>query len=125
LAIALGIIESVQKVYATWTRCRETYAEPAGVLGIANSGKGSCFFMPHLDESNLILSRAESFKNTVHSIARKSKDCVYSPVNKSLNQHVGHGLSHFFSSTIHEPFMLHAQPTNTRTSKCKDRRWAI
>ena len=53
--IHLGVVEAIQEVNASRPGGRQTYPEFARVLGIAAGHEGGCFFVPHVDEANLVL----------------------------------------------------------------------
>jgi hypothetical protein len=61
LAVELGIVEPVQQMNAARSRCRNTGAEAAGVLGVGASHECGGFFVAHLNETDLFLPLAQRF----------------------------------------------------------------
>ena len=55
LAIALGVVQPIQQVNSARTRSRQAHAKPARVFGVAASRESGGFFMPNLNESDLVL----------------------------------------------------------------------
>jgi hypothetical protein len=59
----------------------------------AGHERGS-FFMPYLDKTDLLLVRAQRFHNAVDAVSRQTKNDIDSPIDQSLNQHIGSSFGH-------------------------------
>lgn len=57
LSIAFRVVEAIEQVDTPWTRGRKTNPQTAGEFGIAAGGEGGSFFVPHLNETQLVLMR--------------------------------------------------------------------
>ena len=86
--VHLGVVKSVQQMNAARARGRDTYAKPAGELCIGAGHKCSSLFVPHMDETNLVLLLAKSFKDAVDAIAGQSKYRVDSPGHQAFYQYI-------------------------------------
>ena len=74
--------------------------ELARELGPGAGHEGGRFFMPNLNEADLVLMLAQSFDDAVDAIAGYSEDGIDAPVEQSFNQNVTCGLSHFNFSRV-------------------------
>src|SRR5690348_7677442 len=97
LPIALGVVQAIQKVNATRARRSQTHAEPAGVLCVAARRESRRFFMPDLDEAQLILMRSKRLEDPVYPIAGKSKNDIDAPIDKPFQQDICNRFRHEFS----------------------------
>src|ERR1043165_114162 len=100
LAVTLGVVESVQEVYASGAGSGKTDAQASSVFGITAGCKSGSFFMTHLNKLYFVLPRSQGFKNSVHAVAWKSEDRIHAPVDEPLDQNIGHSLSHLSLSSI-------------------------
>ena len=73
------------------------HAEFAGVLGVTARGKGSRFLVPHLNELDLVLVRAQGLEKTVDAVAWEAEDVLHSPPDQSLDHQVGYRFRHRMS----------------------------
>ena len=73
LAVALGVVQAVQQVDAARARGRQADAEAAGVLGVAARGERRRLLVPHLDEADLVLVRAQRLEDAVDAVAGKAE----------------------------------------------------
>jgi hypothetical protein len=94
LAVAFGVIQSVQQVQSTRAGCRQAHAEPPGEFRIAACRKGGGFLVAHLNDFNAALPTPEGFKNTVDAVAWKTEDRVHFPVDEAIHQQICNGVCH-------------------------------
>src|ERR1700734_3225582 len=73
LQVAFGVIKTIQQMNASGTGGCKANSQTASELGVAASGEGGRFFVPHLDKSQFVLVRAQSFKNAVNTISREAE----------------------------------------------------
>ncbi len=90
LTVAFCIIQSIEQVDAARTRGCDAHAQFAAEFGIAAGGECRCFFMPDLDESDLVLVSSECFENSVYAVARQSEKDFDTPIDQSLNEQISH-----------------------------------
>lgn len=93
-SIHLGIVEPVEQMESAGAGCAETDPQLAGVLGVSACHKGGGFFMAHLDEPNLLLTLAQGFHDPVDAIAGQTKDDLYTPIVKGIDQNLCGCLCH-------------------------------
>ena len=62
LAVELGVVEAVEQVDAAGPGGGEADAELAGPFGIGAGHEGRRFLVPHLDEADLVLARAQRLR---------------------------------------------------------------
>ena len=94
LAVALGIIESIEEMQPTGTGGGQTDAEASGKFGEPAGRKRRRLFMPYLNQLNAALSPAQRFEYAVDTVAGKTEDGVHFPVNQPVDQQICHGVSH-------------------------------
>ena len=94
LAVALGVVEAVEQVDAARPGRGQADAQPAGVLGVAAGGERGGLLVPHLDEADLVLVRAQRLEDAVDAVAGEAEDRVHAPVDQPLDQQIGDGLRH-------------------------------
>src|SRR3954447_11242762 len=94
LAIQLRVIEPVQQMNTARTRGSEADSEPTGELGVPASHEGRCFFMPCLNEADLVLFLPQAFHDPVNPVAGDSEDGIHAPINQRLNNNVCCRLCH-------------------------------
>jgi hypothetical protein len=99
LAVALGVVESIQQMDSTRPRSRNADAQAAGVFRIAACRKRGGLLMPDLDESYFLLRDSESFEDAVDTIAGEAKDRIDAPIDQSRDQKVTDSLGHVSSRT--------------------------
>src|SRR5918996_1373267 len=80
LAVQLCVVKSVQQMNASRTGGRQTHTEPARVFSITAGHEGGGFFMPNLNETNMILALSQRLHDSVDAVARQSEDDVNSPI---------------------------------------------
>src|ERR1700761_7429715 len=79
---------------ASGTRGCDTHTEPVSELGVTAGHESSSFFMPHLDETNLVLRLAKSLHDAVNAIARKSENRIDIPIDECVHNHFCRSLRH-------------------------------
>ena len=67
----------------------QTNAQLAGEFRIPARHERRGFFMPHLDETDLVLARAQRLHDAVDAIAGKPEDDFHAPIQQSFNQYIG------------------------------------
>src|SRR5579871_739845 len=90
-------------------------AQAAGGLGIAAGREGRRFFVPHLDELDLVLILTQRLEEAVDAVAGEAEDYLYAPVDQSLEQHVGHRLCHIRASISLQAKDDRTQPKEVKT----------
>ena len=65
--IALGVIEAVEQMNATGAGSGHAHPDAACELGVANGSKGRRFLVPHLDEPQLLLMRAQGLEKAIYA----------------------------------------------------------
>src|SRR5438477_6310940 len=70
LAVELGVVEAVEQMDTAGSAGCQADAQFSGVLGVTASHERSRFFVPYVDELDLILSLAQRFHDAVNAIAR-------------------------------------------------------
>ena len=63
----------------------EAHAEPAGVLGVAAGHEGRGLLVPHLDEADLVLARAQRLHDAVDAVARACPKTMSTPQSISVS----------------------------------------
>ena len=101
LAVQLGVVQAVQQVDAARARGRQAHAQASGELGVAAGHERGGFFVPHMDETDLVLVRAQRFHDAVDPVAGESEDGVDTPVDEALDEVVGGCSGHLDSPTFH------------------------
>lgn len=94
LAVELGIVQPIEQMQSAGSRGGQAYAELARELGIAARHERRCFFVPDLNEANLVLALPQRFHEPVDAISRKPKNDLYSPILDGIQEHFrcrGHG----------------------------------
>ena len=94
LAVQLGVVEAVQQMNAAGAGGGQADAEPAGVLGVGAGHEGRGLLVPHLDEADLVLARAQRLHDAVDAVAGKSEDHVDAPVQNGFDENVAAGVCH-------------------------------
>ena len=84
LLIALRVVESVQQMHAARARGGAAYSEAPGVFRVAHGGKCGGFFMPHLDELQLVLMGSQRFEESIHSVARENQKWYPLPIRSAV-----------------------------------------
>ena len=96
LAVQLGVVQPVEQVDAAGAGGRQADAQPPGELGVAAGHERGGLLVPHLDEADLVLVRAQRLHDAVDAVAGQAEDSVDSPVDEALYEDVGgcsgHGL---------------------------------
>src|SRR4029078_9719259 len=100
LAIAFGIIKSIQKMNPTGTRRSHADAETPSVLGIAAGGEGRCLLVAHLNKSDFLLVRPQRLEETIYTVTRESKNGINVPLNEPFDYKVGHCFCHNYSPAL-------------------------
>src|SRR5690348_3959447 len=81
-------------MYAAGTGGGDAHTQSSRELRITASRESRRFFMPHLDEFQLILVVTQSFENPVNAIAWQTEDSIDAPVGQPLEQKFGNSRSH-------------------------------
>ena len=66
---------------------RQTPSLP-GELGVAARHERRRFFVPHLDEADLVLPRAQRLHDAVDAVAGQAEDDIDAPVEQGVDEHV-------------------------------------
>ncbi len=80
LAVELGVVESIQKMNPAGPGSGKTNSKLSCEFRVPACHKGCSLFVPHLDKTNLVLTGAERFHDPVDSIAWKTENNLYAPV---------------------------------------------
>jgi hypothetical protein len=100
MAVAFGIIESIQKMNPTGTRRSHADAETPSVLCITAGGEGRCLFVPNLNKSDFLLVRPQRLEETIYTVTRKSKNGINVPLNEPFDYKVGYCFCHNYSPAL-------------------------
>src|SRR5665213_12381 len=100
LAIALGIVESVEQMDAARPGRRETYTQSARVLGIAACSERSRLLVSHLNERDLLLPGAQRLEDAVDPVTGKSENRVNAPCDEPFDEEIGDRVCHLPSSPM-------------------------
>ena len=79
---------------AAGTRGREAHAQFPGPFGIAAGHEGRALLVPHLHETDLVLTRPERLHDPVDPVARQAEDDLDLPIQQCFNERIGSGASH-------------------------------
>ena len=74
--IALGVIQAVKQMHAPGAGGGAADAKPSRVLRIAHRGKSRGFFVPHLNEFQLVLVGSQRLEKAIDTITWKAEDRV-------------------------------------------------
>jgi len=85
LQVAFRVIKAVQQMNASGAGGRKTNSKTAGELGIAAGGEGGRFLVPHLDESQFLLMRAQCLEDAVNAISGETENGIDSPLDEPLD----------------------------------------
>ncbi len=80
LPIHLGVVQTIEQVHAAGAGRGETDSQPTRVFGIGARHQGRRFLMPHLDEPDAILPRADRFHDSSDAIPRQAKNDFDAPL---------------------------------------------
>ena len=89
LAVEFRIIETVEQMDAAGARSGEAHTQAPGPLGIGAGIERRCFFVSHLDETDLVLASTQRLDDAVDAVARDAEDRVNFPFEQSFDQYVG------------------------------------
>src|SRR5690349_17889360 len=100
LAVAFGIIESIQKMNPTGTRRSHADAETPSVLGIAAGGERRGLFVPHLNKFDFLLARPQRLEKTIYTVTREAENGIDAPADQPLEHEVGYCFCHGIFSLL-------------------------
>src|SRR5256885_333376 len=100
-AIELRVVEAVEQVNGSRAGGGETNAELARVLRVARRHERRRFLVANLNERDALLPDAKRFHDAVDAVARKAEHNPHSPVDQSINEHVGSRLCHWSFSAAY------------------------
>src|SRR5437660_3413143 len=88
LAVELGVVETIQQMYAAGTGSDHAYAEFSGKFRIRARSKRCRFLVPYLNETDFVLTFPKRFDHTIDAIAGNTKDDADAPVDQHVDQNV-------------------------------------
>ena len=86
--VHLRVVETIQKMNATWAGGCDTNAQLAGELRIGAGHKGGSLFMPHVNEPYPFLLLAKGLEDPVDPIARQTEYGVNAPGEQTFYKYV-------------------------------------